>query len=73
MKGKLHNLLVYGSFSKFSPPMSAFDHVVVQIPRSEEGPITHVAGQLLFAPVVVFLPKKGLEGQSKPSEETSPQ
>ena len=56
MKGKLHNLIVYGSFSNFSPPMSAFDHVVVQIPRSEEGPITHVAGQLLLAPVVVLLP-----------------
>ena len=47
--------------------MSAFDHVVVQIPRSEEGPITHVAGQLLLAPVVVLLPKQELEGQSKPS------
>ena len=73
MKGKLHNFLLYGSIKNFSPPMSAFDHVVVQIPRSEEGPITHVAGQLLLAPVVVLLPRQELEGQSKLSEDTSPQ
>ena len=42
--------------------MPSLDHVVLQVPGSEEGSVTDITGELLLPPVVVLLPQGDLEG-----------
>ena len=38
-----------------SPPVPSLDHVLLQVPGSEEGSVTDIAGKLLLPPVIVLL------------------
>ena len=37
--------------------MPSLDHVLLQVPGSEEGSVTDITGELLLPPVVVLLPQ----------------